>query len=130
MRHQTQSQNQWRRIGVRAALLSCGLSVSFTAAAIANRAQPQVSQRQPQASRSERQPELQIAQEPNACYRVVAEDGLYVREEPTVYSEALAILNFGQPVTIAPDGTGGTEYWAPIATPIPGYVWADWLAPC
>lgn len=71
--------------------------------------------------------ELQISQTPSTCYQVTIEDGMYVREEPTIFSEALDVLLFRERVSIAP---GSTEDWLSISAPTPGYVWADWLAPC
>jgi len=70
---------------------------------------------------------VQIAQAPNSCYQVIAQAGMYVQAEPTIFSESLDILLFGEQVLIAP---GSTEDWLSISAPTPGYVWADWLVPC
>lgn len=122
----------WQQVIAKTALLSLGLPVFFTSAAMANTSNLAGSnleghQVPTQKNLPETQSALQTTQAPNVCYRVVAESGLYVREEATIYSEAIAILYYGQPVTIAP---GGTEKWTPILTPIRGYVWSDWLIPC
>lgn len=77
---------------------------------------------------SNNQNELQLAQNvPNSCTEVIAPSGLYVRREPTVYSEAIGILNYSTNVIAE---AGGTEEWLPISAPLKGYVWRDWVAPC
>jgi len=119
--------NNWQQVVIVAVSLFLGLPVFFTSEAIASSVNLNGSQLSSQAGLSEPSSELHIAQDLNTCYRVTAESGLYVREEPDVYSEAISVLRFGQNVTIAP---GGTENWVPILAPLRGYVWADWLAPC
>ena len=75
----------------------------------------------------QKQGEFQLAQAAGSCYQVIARNGLYVRLEPSVSSEAIGIINYGRNVTVEP---GGTRYWIPISAPLQGYVFADWLAPC
>jgi Bacterial SH3 domain len=108
-----------------------GLPVVLTSVATASAVNPidnsGQSQYQINLQSSSSDPESQFAQDINNCYQVVAEYGMYVREEPTVYSEAIAVLSYGQDVEIVP---GGTEYWSRITEPIQGYVWSDWLTPC
>lgn len=74
------------------------------------------------------QNELQLAQSsPNHCAEVVPPSGLYVRQEPSVYSEAIGIVEYRSYLTTE---AGGTEIWVPISAPIKGYVWRAWIAPC
>jgi uncharacterized protein YgiM (DUF1202 family) len=75
---------------------------------------------------SRNQDEFQLAQS-GSCRQVVAESGLYVREGPTIFSEAIGILNYGRNVTVQP---GGTERWVRISAPLAGYVYAGWLGAC
>lgn len=63
----------------------------------------------------------------SSCAEVVPPNGLYVRREPTVYSEAIGILEYRTNITAE---AGGTEEWLPISTPLKGYVWRGWVAPC
>lgn len=119
--------NNWQKIIGLAVPLSLGLPIFLTFTVTANAANSNSLQSLTQANIPNPEFEFQVAQNTSACYRVVAEYGLYVREEPTVYSEAIGVLNFGEDVTTAP---GGTEYWTPISAPIQGYVWTDWLTPC
>jgi len=120
-------QNNWRQTLATTISFSFALPIFLTSTATANPVDLNHSQFPIQENSLEPQLESQIVQAPNTCYQVVAEHGMYVREEPTVYSEAIAILYLGQNVSIVPDAT---QYWVPISTPIQGYVWADWLAPC
>lgn len=74
------------------------------------------------------QGELELAQSfPNRCAAVVPPNGLYVRREPSVYSEAIGIVDYQSYLTTA---EGGTETWVPISAPLKGYVWRAWVAPC
>ncbi|MEG3881184.1 SH3 domain-containing protein [Microcoleus sp. herbarium7] len=75
----------------------------------------------------QKQGEFQLAQAAGSCYQVIARNGLDVRRDPTVYSEAIGIINYGRNVTVEP---GRTRYWIPISAPLQGYVYANWLAPC
>lgn len=70
---------------------------------------------------------LELAQSPNNCAEVLPPNGLYVRREPTVYSEAIGVLNYN--TRVAPQA-GGTEEWLPISAPLQGYVWRAWIASC
>lgn len=69
----------------------------------------------------------QIAQRPYSCNQVIAKRGLYVREQPTVYSEAVGIIAYGRNVEVA---GGITNNWVPISAPLKGYVYADWIGNC
>lgn len=70
---------------------------------------------------------LELTQSSNSCAEVVPPNGLYVRREPTVYSEAIGILEYRTNITAE---AGGTEEWLPISAPVRGYVWRGWVAPC
>lgn len=78
----------------------------------------------------------QLAQTSNTCREVSARNGLYVREDPTVYSTALGVLPYGRNVTVVENpgrnvvvGNPGVE-WMPISAPIRGYVYAGFLSSC
>ena len=78
----------------------------------------------------------QLAQASNNCRQVAARNGLYVREEPTVYSRALGIIPQGRNVTVVENpgadvvvGNPGVE-WMPISAPLQGYVYAGFLSSC
>ncbi|MEW6499620.1 MAG: hypothetical protein AB1589_45230, partial [Cyanobacteriota bacterium] len=78
----------------------------------------------------------QLAQISDNCREVAARSGLYVREEPTVYSRALGIITHGRNVTIVDNpgrnivsGNPGAE-WMPISAPLQGYVYAGFLSSC
>lgn len=74
------------------------------------------------------QSNLELAQNfPNHCAEVVPPNGLYVRREPSVYSEAIGVVDYQSYLTTA---EGGTETWLPISAPVKGYVWRAWVAPC
>ncbi len=112
------------------------LTVSFWLAAVmlifsadATHSRTQVDQSlTPEFTSSSNPSMLQLAQSfPNNCAEVIALSGLYVRREPTVYSEAIGILNYNTNVIAE---AGGTEEWLPISAPLRGYVWRDWVAPC
>ncbi|MDZ4870939.1 MAG: hypothetical protein CLLPBCKN_000327 [Chroococcidiopsis cubana SAG 39.79] len=69
----------------------------------------------------------QIAQQSYSCHQVIAQRGLYVREKPTVYSNAVGIVAYGRNVEVA---GGITNNWVPISAPLKGYVYADWIGRC
>jgi uncharacterized protein YgiM (DUF1202 family) len=78
----------------------------------------------------------QLAQTSNNCLEVGARNGVYVREEPTIYSRALGILPQGRNVTVVNNpgsnvvvGNPGAE-WMPISAPLQGYVFARFLTSC
>jgi uncharacterized protein YgiM (DUF1202 family) len=78
----------------------------------------------------------QLAQGSTNCRSVAARNGLYVREDPTVYSRALGIIPYGQNVTVVESrgantvgGNPGAK-WMPISAPMQGYVYADFLSSC
>ncbi|MEQ8999302.1 MAG: SH3 domain-containing protein [Coleofasciculus sp. B1-GNL1-01] len=69
-----------------------------------------------------------LAQVSANCRQVAAiGGGLYVREQPTVYSESVTVLTDGQTVTIE---NGGTKYWVPISAPVSGYAFRGFLTSC
>lgn len=78
----------------------------------------------------------QLAQTSDNCREVAARNGLYVREDPTVYSKALGILPYGRNVTVVESrgentvgGNPGAK-WMPISAPLQGYVYAGFLSSC
>ena len=78
----------------------------------------------------------QLAQDSDKCHEVAARNGLYVREDPTVYSRAFGILPYGRNVTVVESqgtntvgGNPGAK-WMPISAPMQGYVYAGFLSSC
>ncbi|MEW5859911.1 MAG: SH3 domain-containing protein [Cyanobacteriota bacterium] len=78
----------------------------------------------------------QLAQGSDNCREVAARSGLYVREQPTVYSRALGIIPYGRNVTVVENpgrnivvGNPGVK-WMPISAPMQGYVYAGFLSSC
>jgi|GEM_PF-940609 uncharacterized protein YgiM (DUF1202 family) len=78
----------------------------------------------------------QLAQGSTNCHEVAARNGLYVREDPTVYSRALGIIPYGRNVTVVESrgantvgGNSGAK-WMPISAPMQGYVYAGFLSSC
>ncbi len=69
---------------------------------------------------------FEITQKDN-CQQVIAKRGLYVREQPTVYSSAVGIIAYGRNAEVA--GTF-TNNWLPIFAPLQGYVYAEWIGSC
>lgn len=69
----------------------------------------------------------QIAQRSYSCHQVIAKRGMYVREKPTVYSNAVGIVAYGRNVEVA---GGITNNWVPISAPLKGYAYADWIGRC
>lgn len=106
---------KWRELGV----LSVALAASTTLV------QSNYSAALAETPRSESG--YHLAQGADSCRQVIARNGLYVRQAPTVYSRAIGVIQYGRNVTIQP---GGDQYWVPISAPLPGYVWANWLTPC
>ena len=78
----------------------------------------------------------QLAQGSNNCREVAARNGLYVREDPTVYSRALGIIPYGRNVTVVESKGANTvggnpgPKWMPISDPLQGYVYAGFLSSC
>jgi hypothetical protein len=78
----------------------------------------------------------QLAQGSDNCRSVAARNGLYVREDPTVYSRALGVIPYGRNVTVVESrgantvgGNPGAK-WMPISAPMQGYVYAGFLSFC
>lgn len=78
----------------------------------------------------------QLAQGSDNCRSVAARNGLYVREDPTVYSRAIGVIPYGRNVTIVESrgvntvgGNPGAK-WMPISAPMQGYVYAGYLSSC
>ncbi|MGF1497607.1 MAG: SH3 domain-containing protein [Elainellaceae cyanobacterium] len=61
------------------------------------------------------------------CRQVLNEGGLYVREAPSPYSEAIAALPMGAQVTVQVLESAG---WVPVSAPQPGYMFAAYLGAC
>lgn len=66
-----------------------------------------------------------LAQSPQTCRVTGRGGGLYVRSQPTAYSETIATLPLGTLVTIT-ENPGFREY-VPITEPINGYVFSGFL---
>lgn len=64
---------------------------------------------------------------PSNCRQVKATNGLVVREEPSIDSERVGVVERGRNVTIVNLGTNG---WVPIQVPLEGYVPANDLTYC
>ncbi|MBZ8179403.1 SH3 domain-containing protein [Oscillatoria salina] len=76
----------------------------------------------------EKQEQIQVAQA-GSCYEVSARgSGLYVRQEPSVYSQSLGVLNDGRNVTVI--GNVSNNDWVQISAPVPGYVFGGFLESC
>ncbi|HBB34210.1 MAG TPA: hypothetical protein DDZ80_24595 [Cyanobacteria bacterium UBA8803] len=78
----------------------------------------------------------QLAQASDNCRQVAARNGLYVREDPTVYSRALGVIPYERNVTVVENpgrntvgGNPGAK-WMPISAPLQGYVYAGFLTSC
>lgn len=78
----------------------------------------------------------QLAQGSDNCHQVTARNGLYVREEPTVYSRAIGVIPYGRNVTVVENSGANTvggnrgAKWMPISAPLQGYVYAGFLSSC
>jgi uncharacterized protein YgiM (DUF1202 family) len=81
----------------------------------------------PENTLAQNQTEHLLAQVSDNCRQVIARNGLNVRREPTVNSEAIGIIDSGRNVTIQSLGTNG---WVPITTPLQGYVYGGFLGAC
>lgn len=93
--------------------LAVGVTVSLPAFADVN----------PSASSSS----AQLKQNVNSCQTVATRNGLYVRSQPTVFSEALTILPAGTAVSVESTAADG---WLRITDPIGGFVFGAFLRPC
>lgn len=69
-----------------------------------------------------------LAQVPASCRQVIARGGLRVREQPSVNSRVVGIIQNNRNVTIQTDVA--TNGWVPVSTPLPGYVYAQYLGMC
>ncbi len=65
------------------------------------------------------QGEYLLAQYSNRCRRIMARNGLFVLQKPTVDSQVVAALDYGTNVTIRNRGKNG---WVPISSPVNGYI--------
>ncbi|MBF2046868.1 MAG: hypothetical protein EDM05_003740 [Leptolyngbya sp. IPPAS B-1204] len=122
-------QNNWQPIIAITVLLPLGLPDFSQSDAIANTAIASAissysSQFLAQESLSQLQPKVQPSQTPSTCCQVAVENRIYVREESTVYSESIGILNPGQNVVIA---SGNTVSQISILAPTEDYIWTDWF---
>ncbi|MBE9182482.1 SH3 domain-containing protein [Oculatella sp. LEGE 06141] len=73
------------------------------------------------------QEDIHVAQVTDTCRQVAVEGGLIVREDPTVYSEALGTVAYGRNVTVE---TPQSDGWVAVSAPIPGYMYSAYLSPC
>ncbi len=69
-----------------------------------------------------------LAQVPASCRQVIARGGLRVREKPSANSRVVGTVQTNRNVTIQTDVTNNG--WVPISTPLPGYVYAQYLGMC
>jgi uncharacterized protein YgiM (DUF1202 family) len=69
-----------------------------------------------------------LAQVPASCRQVIARGGLRVREQPSISSKVVGTIQNNRNVTIQTDVA--TNGWVPISTPLPGYVYAQYLGMC
>ncbi|KYC43686.1 hypothetical protein WA1_00515 [Scytonema hofmannii PCC 7110] len=82
----------------------------------------------PERALQKKQGEYQLAQYSGSCRQVAARSGLYVWQKPTTISSVVALLDYGQEVTIQNRGKNG---WVPISAPVKGYVFnTDFLISC
>lgn len=65
--------------------------------------------------------------DPSNCRQVKSNNGLVVREEPSIDSERVGVVETGRNVTIVNLGANG---WVPIQVPLEGYVPANDLTYC
>ncbi|MEB3356770.1 MAG: SH3 domain-containing protein [Synechococcales bacterium] len=61
------------------------------------------------------------------CRQVLNEGGLYIREAPNAYSEAIAAVPMGAQVQAQASETDG---WVPVSSPRPGFMFANYLGAC
>jgi uncharacterized protein YgiM (DUF1202 family) len=78
-------------------------------------------------NQTQNQGEYLLAQASESCRQVIARNGLYVRQQPTVNSEAIGIIDSARNVTIQSLGENG---WVPITAPMQGYVYGGFLGSC
>ncbi len=110
-------------------LLLPALNVFATPSTAASTATPQGTQPSARQRTSfQNEGVYQLAQVSDNCRQVSASSGLYVREEPSVYSTALGIVDYGRNVTIVENP--GANRWVQISAPLQGYVFADFLTSC
>lgn len=76
---------------------------------------------------TQNQGEYLLAQASESCRQVIARNGLNVRQQPTVNSEAIGIIDSGRTVTIQSLGQNG---WVAITAPLQGYVYGGFLGSC
>lgn len=74
------------------------------------------------------QGEYLLARYPSTCRQVMARNGLFVLQKPTVDGPVVALLDYGTNVTIRDRGKNG---WVPISSPVNGYILhTNFLASC
>lgn len=71
--------------------------------------------------------EYLLAQVSPSCRRVVSRSGLEVRQQPTMRSQAVGMVNYRSNVAIQNRGMNG---WVPISAPLEGYVNARAIGAC
>lgn len=129
--------SDWKKIVVVPTLLLPALTASTTPSTAANTALLQNTQSSTLERTSfQNKGVYQLAQTSDNCRQVAARNGLYVRQEPTVYSKALGIISYGRNVTVVENpgrnivvGNPGVK-WMPISAPLQGYVYAGYLSSC
>jgi uncharacterized protein YgiM (DUF1202 family) len=94
--------------------------------------QPATSQQKP----FQKQDGYQLAQDSDNCHQVVARNGVYIRQAPTVSSRIIGYIPYGRYVTVienpGSDVVMGNPsvLWYPISAPEQGYVFAQFVGPC
>ncbi|HAX77499.1 MAG TPA: hypothetical protein DCY88_17110, partial [Cyanobacteria bacterium UBA11372] len=78
-------------------------------------------------NQTQNQGEYLLAQTSETCRQVIARNGLNVRQQPTVNSQAIGIIRSGRTVTIQNLGQNG---WVAITAPLQGYVYGGLLGAC
>ncbi|WP_086767969.1 SH3 domain-containing protein [Nostoc sp. 106C] len=69
-----------------------------------------------------------LAEYSSSCRRVMARNGLFVMQKPTVDGPVAALLDYGTNVTIRDRGKNG---WVPVSSPVKGYILhTNFLASC
>ncbi|MBW4560322.1 MAG: SH3 domain-containing protein [Mojavia pulchra JT2-VF2] len=75
-----------------------------------------------------KQGEYQLAQYSSNCRRIMARNGLYVWQGPSVNSRIVGLLDYGRNVTVENRGKNG---WVAISSPVNGYILhTNFLASC
>ncbi|BAZ40457.1 SH3 type 3 domain protein [Calothrix sp. NIES-4101] len=114
---------RWRKLPVVSTTLLLAATI-FVAPTFAN----EIEQTQGFESSSSERSGYLLAQVPASCRQVIARSGLRVREQPSINSRVIGTIQNNRNVTIQTDVN--TNGWVPISTPLPGYVYAQYLGMC